>query len=207
MSKSVTQHPLISSYLDRLTREAVPLTPSRREELVQEIRSHIEDLLPAGPSEAEVSDVLGRLGTPEEIVEAELVDIEEATGGRAGRSPLRTAIASLRPRDVLGMVLLLTGGAVLPPVGYLAGAALVGLSPRWSPAARLLLVALPCTAGMIVLTGLDGWYTPADLVEDPRRMLTGFLHLGFDVLPCTAVQVLALIAVRLLPGRLGAGRR
>ncbi|WP_433272406.1 HAAS signaling domain-containing protein [Actinosynnema sp. CS-041913] len=197
MNESVTQHPLVSSYLGRLARQAAPLAAGRRKELLQEIRSHIEVSLPARPSEAEVSALLDRLGTPDEIVDAELVDSGQSSGGR-----LRTAFAALRPWDATGLFLLLLGGAALPPVGYLVGAALVGLSPRWTPAARLLLVALPCAAALttvIVLAVNGGWYSPADLLHDPRQTLTGIRDLSLYVLPYTIAQTLALIAVRLLP--------
>ncbi|GAA0256310.1 hypothetical protein GCM10010492_66530 [Saccharothrix mutabilis subsp. mutabilis] len=195
MNDSVTRHPLVAAYLDRLARRAAKLGPVRRDELLQEIRAHLDASTSTDPSEAEVEDVLHRLGAPEEIVDAELVDVPSAA-----KPPWRRAFSSLRPPDLIGLGLLLLGGLLLPPVGYLLGAAMVGLSRRWTPTARLVLAALPAVAVagvVIVLLARGDWYTPADLFSEPRQTLVGLRRLAADVLPFTALQVLALLAVRL----------
>ena len=64
----------IRDYLDALDVAAAPLDLERRAELVAEIREHIDLALgeAGGRDEATVRDVLSRLGSPEEIVAAEM---------------------------------------------------------------------------------------------------------------------------------------
>lgn len=203
MSESVVEHPWIASYLEELRSRAASLPSTRREELLLEIRSHIAATLPQGASEAQVRQMLDRLGSPAEIVAAESDDVPpEPVADRA--------VARLRWPDVTGLALLLLGGAVLPPVGYLVGGALVGLSRRWSAVARVLLVALPAVVALMVMVDMirnGQWYTPGELMSDPRGTVGAFLDFGLDVLPYTAAQVVALIAVRFLPGVGGAAKR
>ena len=63
---------LIDDYLRRLEHAAAHMQQARRAELVAEIRGHLETALrqEQAAGEAAVRNVLDRLGTPEEIVEA-----------------------------------------------------------------------------------------------------------------------------------------
>jgi uncharacterized membrane protein len=178
------------------------LPESRREDLVEEISSHIQVSSSEQPSEAEIRNVLDRLGTPEDIVDAELDDPQSppALQTPAVAPTLREATVRepLSTGDVAGLVLLLLGGALLFPVGYLVGTALVGTSRRWSVLARVLLVGLPCVVALmvtVILVGSSLWYSPADLVDDPLGTLRGWLDLGLAAVPYTVVQVAALTAV------------
>jgi uncharacterized membrane protein len=183
------EHPLVTSYLDRLQRQAAALPEFRRVELVEEIRSHLEVSLPEPASESQIRNMLDRLGTPEEIVNAELDDPQVSTVQQAAREPLRK-------RDVAGLVLLLFGGAAVPPVGYLVGTALVGTSRRWPGPVRALLVGLPCLLALAQVVGFirdDRWYSLADLASDPRGLVNDFLGIGMLALPYTAAQVALLI--------------
>ena len=204
MNESVVDHPVVASYLEELRLRTESLPPTRREELLLEIRSHIATALPAEASEAQVRQLLDRLGTPEEIADAELDDAPTKADAEVTAIP---QVAPLQRREVTGLALLLLGGAVLPPVGYLTGGVLIGLSRRWSPMARVLLVALPAVIGLMVMVGMirnGRWYTPSDLAAAPGTTVGAFLDFGLEVLPYTAAQVLALIAVWLLP-RIKAG--
>ncbi|MGW4109342.1 HAAS signaling domain-containing protein [Actinosynnema sp. NPDC004786] len=188
------EHPLISSYLETLRQRAVSLPPSRRAELVEEIGSWISTSLPESPSEANIRTVLDRLGTPEEIVDT-------ATGEGSARG---VGVEPLRRWDLVGLSLLLLGGVAVPPVGYVVGSVIVGASRRWSPTARVLLVWLPCVVALPVVAGMvrDGqWYAPVDLVADPRGAVGDFVNLGLLALPYTSVQLVTLVAIRLLAGR------
>jgi hypothetical protein len=199
------ENPVVTSYLEELRLRAESLPPTRREELLLEIRSHIATTLPPEASEAQVRQLLDRLGSPEEIMNAELDDVPATAG--TGRAAVVPSVAPLQWRELTGLALLLLGGAVLPPVGYLTGGVLIGLSRRWSPTARVLLVALPAVIAMMVMVEMirnGEWYAPADLVAAPRTTAGAFLDFGLDVLPYTAAQVLALIAVWLFP-RIAAG--
>lgn len=112
--------PLIAAYLSRLDAATATLSPGRRDELIAEIRTHIDDALQeAGASdEVTVRNVLERLGAPEEI--AAMVE-GPVTGPTQPRGKLE--IAAL-------VVLALSG--VLPIIGWAIGVVLVLASDAWS---------------------------------------------------------------------------
>lgn len=64
-----TQHRLVSTYLDDLTRALADLDPADRAEVLAGVREHIEAGLAArgGTSGADVRGVLSEVGTPEEV--------------------------------------------------------------------------------------------------------------------------------------------
>ena len=116
-----TTHPLADDYLLRLERAAQVLPPADRDELLAQIRSHLQDGLPPGATEGEVRNLLAELGTPEDIVAA------------AGpeRSPTRRGA-----REIFALLLLLTG---FPPiVGWLVGVGLLLWSPLWTAGQKAL---------------------------------------------------------------------
>jgi hypothetical protein len=69
---NVTTDPLADDYLRRLDAAASALPAHRREELVSEIRGHLQEGLRQAPAgdETAVRNMLERLGPPEEIVSA-----------------------------------------------------------------------------------------------------------------------------------------
>lgn len=69
---NVNTDPLVDDYLRRLGAAASTLPAHRRDELISEIRGHLQEALRQAPAsdEATVRNVLERLGTPEEIVDA-----------------------------------------------------------------------------------------------------------------------------------------
>jgi hypothetical protein len=69
---TVTTDPLADDYLRRLDAAASALPAHRREELVSEIRDHLQEGLRQAPAgdETAVRNMLERLGPPEEIVSA-----------------------------------------------------------------------------------------------------------------------------------------
>ncbi len=66
-----TVHPLAEDYLRRLRRAGRQLPPERLRELVAEIERHLAEAIPPGASDHEVLEVLERLGSPGDIVDAE----------------------------------------------------------------------------------------------------------------------------------------
>lgn len=64
-----TQHRLVSTYLDDLTRALADLAPADRAEVLAGVREHIEAGLAArgGAGDADVNAVLSEVGTPEEV--------------------------------------------------------------------------------------------------------------------------------------------
>lgn len=118
---TTTTHPLARQYLRRLHRCAAVLPRRQREELVDEIRSHLEAGIPPDATEADVRNVLDQLGAPEDIVDAAAPD-----------RPVKRRGA----REVLALILVVTG---FPPlIGWLIGAGLLLSSPLWSARQKLL---------------------------------------------------------------------
>ncbi len=151
----------VERYLARLEQAAAGLSTSRREELVDEIREHIEGALEqTDGGEAAIRSTLAALGTPEEIVAAE------------GRSEPATAPPAPRParvagRDLAAILFLLLGGFVFLG-GWLVGVALLWSSPTWNVRDKLI--------GSLVV---PGGLTPAPLllllVAGPASAVTGVL--------------------------------
>lgn len=133
---TVTVHPLGEEYLRRLERAARVLPRGQREELLEEIRSHLEAGLPPDATETQARNVLDALGSPGDIVAA----------ARPDHVPTRRGA-----REVLALVFLVTG---LPPVlGWLVGVGLLVSSPLWSVRQKLLGI-LVWPGGALALTGL-----------------------------------------------------
>ena len=135
---TTTAHPLADDYLRRLERAARRLPKSDRDELLAQIRSHVDDGLPPDPTEGQVRNLLAELGPPEDIV---------AAAGADRPLPQRGI------REIAALVLLVTG---FPPVlGWLAGLALLLWSPLWSGRQKLL-GALVWPGGLVVAGGSVG---------------------------------------------------
>ncbi|HET6920058.1 MAG TPA: hypothetical protein VFI46_11410 [Jiangellaceae bacterium] len=121
---------LIDDYLRRLEHAAAHMQPARRAELVAEIRGHIDTALrqKQAAGEAEVRNVLERLGPPEDIVEA-AEPPSPHTDQRAG------------PLEIAALIAL-----IVPFIGWLIGTVLVFASRVWSRRDKLigaLLLLLP----------------------------------------------------------------
>jgi uncharacterized membrane protein len=111
----------VDRYLRELEAHLADLPRSRRRELVAEIEEHIEDALAATPEpdEAQVRNVLERLGEPEEIA-------------REARERFGVPRPTSGWREILALVLLPIGGVIVPVVGWVVGAVLLWTSPVWS---------------------------------------------------------------------------
>jgi len=123
---------LVQDYLERLRQAADRLPPERSAELVAEIREHIDAAVAAGEAgtEAELRDLLDRLGDPEEIVAA-AADDEPAPppAGRYRRPGIGLEITA---------VALMTLGSLILVVGWAVGAILLWTSRRWTTREKLL---------------------------------------------------------------------
>jgi uncharacterized membrane protein len=115
---------LVEQYIKELTRTARALPPTRRTELLQDVRSHIDVALDErGNQEPEtVRSVLDGLGKPADIVAAALTD---------DGVQVQPADPSLGGREVVAILLLLFG-ALAVGFGWLAGVLLLWASPRWT---------------------------------------------------------------------------
>jgi HAAS domain-containing protein len=135
---NTTMHPLAGDYLRRLERLARDLPRRDRDDLIAEIRGHLEAGLPPDASEADVRNRLDELGPPEAIV---------AAAGVPEHRPRRGA------REVFALVLLVTG---LPPlIGWVVGAGLLLWSPLWT-ARQKLLGLLVWPGGYVLTLGVGG---------------------------------------------------
>jgi uncharacterized membrane protein len=117
---------VVDEYLQRLERALSDVPSARREEIIAEIASHINEALAEEPddSEASVRNVLDRVGDPEDIA-------AEARDRLDIREP-RTSWT-----DPLAIVLLLVGG-FLWLIGWVAGVVLLWLSDVWSTRQKLI---------------------------------------------------------------------
>jgi len=157
---------LVERYIKELTRTARVLPPTRRTELLQDVRSHIDVALEErgtqGPET--VQSVLDGLGTPTEIVAAALAD----DGVQA-----QPVDAGLGGREVAAILLLLFG-LLAVGFGWLAGVLLLWASPRWTVREKVV--------GTLVLPGG---------VVLPIVLLTGTASSG----PTPVLILLALVGV------------
>ncbi len=124
---------LIAGYLGTLDAAAWVLPAGRRAELVDEIRTHIDEALTQAGTRDEVTvrNVLERLGPPAEIVRA------------SGTPEVQAAVrADWSPRgigpEIAAVILLLIGGVVLPFIGWFVGLALLIASARWTVTDKVL---------------------------------------------------------------------
>lgn len=131
---------ILNQYFRRLEQALSRLPDDRREQIVEDLRAHIEDALRSEPdrSEASVLAVLDRVGDPDEIAQEALADAPDgdaaatsaarAAGlGRAGQNsapaaPRRAALrlrllapAALALAAVVVAILTLTGGSAAAP--------------------------------------------------------------------------------------------
>jgi uncharacterized membrane protein len=123
----------VDAYLRELEEELRDLPPARRRELVEEIRDHIDSALGESRTgdEAEVRNVLERLGDPAEI---------------AGEARERFGIRRTKPgaREILALILLPIGG-FLYVVGWVVGAILLASSTVWTSREKVI--------GLLVVPG------------------------------------------------------
>jgi uncharacterized membrane protein len=116
---TVHTNTLVDEYLRRLDAAAAGLPPHRRDELVTEIRDHLEEALRRTPTSDEVAvrNLLERLGPPEDIVEAATDSPPSDQLFGAVRETNSSAIASL----LLGLFWFAGIGSVLAIIfGYRA---------------------------------------------------------------------------------------
>ena len=120
MTKTET-NPLIEDYLKRLDKALAPLPRARRGQLVAEIADHVETARSEleSHSEADLRNLLDRIGRPEDIA-------AEALGSGVDESiPRRDGL-----HENVAIALLLVGGFILS-VGWFVGLVLLWTSSVW----------------------------------------------------------------------------
>lgn len=131
---------LVQDYMSRLKSSASRLPAAMREELVDEVRAHIELAIAVmdAPSDADVRNVFERLGDPDDIVDEALAE-GAAPVTAAPQDPATQVTTSAR--DVVTWLLLTVGAIVLPIIGPLTGS-LLALTAGWRRRQRLAVAAL-----------------------------------------------------------------
>lgn len=123
-------HSEIRSYMRQLD-EALANAPSeRRREIVDEVKVHIDEemqQLGRPATEAEVRQILDRLGEPLAIADAVADDAPTQEP-----APTRSRSPRLGLLEVAALVLLLIGALIVPVVGWVAGVVLLWISPAWT---------------------------------------------------------------------------
>lgn len=121
-----TRHREVGEYLRRLQRSMSDLPAERRDEIVAEIEEHIaEDLAEhPDPTEADVRNILERVGKPD--------DIAAEARERFGIKPVRRSWT-----DPAAIVLLLLGGFLFI-IGWFVGVVLLWISDAWSTRDKLI---------------------------------------------------------------------
>jgi uncharacterized membrane protein len=145
--------PVIDRYLQELKRALHDLPSSRRQEIVDEIRGHIDEALAASPgeeSEAQVRTILDQVGDPEFIA-------EEA---RDRFGVVETKAGAL---EGFAIALLLIGGIVIPVLGWFIGLVLLWISRVWTVRDKLIGTLL--VPGGLATAGFFGLMAPSGGVE------------------------------------------
>ncbi|MFF5391023.1 hypothetical protein ACFY5H_22175 [Streptomyces sp. NPDC013012] len=136
-----TAHPLVTDYLDTVAREASFLPAGRREELLADLREHLDVAVGDEPDPETVRSALDRLGSPAAIVAAARAEEPETPAApRSGGAPksrtTHTAVV-LGATGVAGYAHPLLGLAVL-----IAGLVMLWTSDVWERGTKVLATAL-----------------------------------------------------------------
>jgi hypothetical protein len=124
---ATTADQLVASYLARLQAALHDLPAARRDELLEQVSEHIATAraeLGADAGEAEIRQLLDRLGDPEAIAAAE--------ADRRPGEPTEPPRSRAGWMEVATLILLPIGGIIIPVLGWFVGVALLWSSARWS---------------------------------------------------------------------------
>jgi hypothetical protein len=121
----VTPDQLISDYLERLDEELADLPRAARRDVVDDVAAHIAESRDGRESEAEVRDILERLGDPAQIA-AEARERFDVPPRRRSRL------------DVAAVLFLSIGSLVLPILGWFVGLVLLWMSDAWNTRDKIL---------------------------------------------------------------------
>lgn len=139
---------LMRDYLMRLEAAAAGLPGEVRRDVLDDVETHLEEVLAGDPSEAEALEALDRLGTAEEIAASAGPVSSGGEGGLQPASPsgepARPDRAAARGWDVATILLLVSSVPVtllLGPVGlgvWLLAVVLLWASPAWTAGEKAL---------------------------------------------------------------------
>lgn len=162
-------HPLAEEYLARLADVARALPRQERDELVVDLRGHLEAGLPPQATDADVRNLLHRLGSPEEIVAAAVMEPEEL------RSPAPRR-GAWGPIEISAVVALTAGAIFLPLLGPLVGLVLVWASAAWTRREKVIatvLTSLPILVLALAAVSVTVSGPDRPLLNLPVRIVLG----------------------------------
>lgn len=140
---------MIQEYLDGVAGQLSDLPEEDRNEILADLRAHIEESLgdPGTASEAEVRSTLERLGDPAELAQ------EART--RAGNTPTPQSGPVERRLDKTPSALEVAS-IILTAVLWPIGVVLAWISPRWLIRDKVIATAVPAVGSLILLALLVG---------------------------------------------------
>ncbi|MFC7965234.1 HAAS signaling domain-containing protein [Streptomyces cinereoruber] len=154
-----TAHPLVTDYLATVEREASFLPAERREELLADLREHLDVAVGEERDPETVRAALDRLGSPAAIVAAARAEEPEAAGAPAG--PRSEGVSKSRTTHtavllgVSGLAVFL--GLYVGLIVLIAGLVLLWTSDAWERGTKVLATALVALAPLALpLSGLLG---------------------------------------------------
>jgi uncharacterized membrane protein len=154
-----TTHPLATAYLRRLDAATTVLSGPDREELLAQIRDHIDAGLAPDATEADVRNLLDELGSPEQIVAAAR---QENALADEGARPLERR-RRVPVFEIVALVVLALGYLATPLIGWLPGAAMVLMSRMWSWRTKLTaLVLLLALSAVSLIWGRSMYLGPSE---------------------------------------------
>ena len=140
-------HSLAEQYLGQLQDAARVLPDEDREELLAEVRGHLEAGLPDDPSDAQVRNLIQDLGSPADIV--------ASAGPESGQ--VRATAPPAGPWgavEILAVLGLTVGTFLLPIVGPIIGMCLAWTSPRWTRREKTIATVLAFLPLLALVLGL-----------------------------------------------------
>jgi hypothetical protein len=118
----------VDDYIQRLERSMHDVPASRRNEIVAEIREHLNETLahlPPDATEADVRNAIESVGEPD--------DIASEARDRLGIRPVQA-----RWTDTAAVILLPIGGVILPFFGWVIGLIFLWMSSVWTTKEKIL---------------------------------------------------------------------
>jgi hypothetical protein len=176
-------HPAIRSYLARLREVAMSLQPLRRDELIDEIRGHIDDSLASvgeAPDDTVIAGILARLGDPEDIVAAELAEWTPPTPPTSPPvAPDPVPRSGWGAIEVLALFFVTLGALFLPFVGGVIGIVLSLASKAWTQSVKVVAVVAAIVVTTLPALFLFAGYSNSEVSSDA----------GTEEAPATTIQL------------------
>lgn len=186
---------ILQDYLDRLHAAGSSLRPDIRDELLDDVRVHVEEIRSTADSGAEVRQALDRLGTPEQIVAAAAAQEGAPLITTPTPHPPAPRRTGTRAVDVITLLLLVVGTAVLwPLIGPVAlltwpiGVVLLWISRSFTFGEKVL-ATLVWPGGILLPAALALLPTQVCTSEDVLDEVTGVTTRGAEICTGTALPL------------------